>query len=70
MNLFDVLCSGKRDIAEENMSALFGWMLDPGQSHGWGNLFLVEFLRSVDEDKFESFIQLLPSQVSYRSEVS
>jgi hypothetical protein len=67
MNLFDVLYSGKRDITEENMSALLGWMLDPGQSHGWGNLFLAEFLRAIDEKRFESFIAQLPSQVSYKS---
>lgn len=66
MNLFDVLYSGKRDVTEENMSALLGWMLDPGQSHGWGNLFLIEFLQAIDEKKFESFICQLPSRVSYK----
>lgn len=67
MNLFDILYSGKRDITEENTSAMLGWMLDPGQSHGWGSMFLERFLQMVDEDLFKSFSSSFSSQVGYRT---
>ena len=66
MHIFDVLFGGKRRITEENVSAFLAWMLDPGQSHGWGGLFLSKFLRAVDQSAFEVFLRSLSGGAVYR----
>lgn len=66
MNLLDILSAGKRDLNEENVSSFMAWLLDPGQSHGCGVLFLKHLLNTIDKEKFEFFTENIFNTVSYR----
>lgn len=66
MNLLDILSAGKRDLNEENVSSFLAWLLDPGQSHGCGPLFLKRLLQIIDDEKFEPWIVGLVNTVDYR----
>ncbi len=66
MNLLDILSAGKRDLNEENVSSFMAWLLDPGQSHGCGALFLKHLLNTIDKQKFEIWTERLVNTVSYR----
>lgn len=68
MNLFDILSAGKQKLNEENVSALLAWLLDPGQSHGRGSLFLKRFLRLVEPSQFEPWFDGLNDSVAYRTQ--
>jgi hypothetical protein len=45
MNIFTVLSQGKGRLDEENLSAFFGFLLNPVQTHGLGDTFLKHFLK-------------------------
>ncbi len=66
MNLLDILSAGKRGLNEENVSSFLAWLLDPGQSHGCGALFLKRLLEIIDKDKFSIWTEKLINTVSYR----
>ncbi len=66
MNLFDVLSAGKRSLNEESVSSLLAWLLDPGQSHGCGPLFLRRLLNEVDKNAFSYWADQLSHTIAYR----
>jgi PD-(D/E)XK nuclease superfamily len=66
MNLLDILSAGKRDLNEENVSSFLAWLLDPGQSHGCGSLFLKHLLQIMDVKKFDFWIAGLVNAIAYR----
>ena len=66
MNLLDILSAGKRDLNEENVSSFLAWLLDPGQSHGCGSLFLKHLLQIINDKKFEPWITGPINVVAYR----
>lgn len=55
MNIFSVLSQGKGRLDEENLSAMLGYLLNPKGSHGFGDLFLREFLSTVSNLANPSF---------------
>lgn len=64
--MLDILSAGKRDLNEENVSSLLAWLLDPGQSHGCGSLFLTRLLRMLDDRVFEPWISGFGNSIAYR----
>ena len=51
MNIFNALSQGKGKLNEENLSAMFGFLLNPNNEHGLGDLFLKRFLKLISSDK-------------------
>lgn len=49
MNIFTVLSQGNGRLDEENISAMLGFLLNPNNSHGLGDLFLREFLKLISD---------------------
>lgn len=66
MNLFDVLSAGKHSLSEENVSSFLAWLLDPGQSHGCGPLFLRRLLNEIDKSAFSYWTNQLSHAIAYR----
>ncbi|MCX6186488.1 MAG: PD-(D/E)XK nuclease family protein, partial [Bacteroidetes bacterium] len=55
MNIFKVLANGDGNINEANVSAFFGYLLNPNEDHGLGYVFLEKVLNSVvDKDNFNA----------------
>ena len=48
---FNTLAVLRHGTHEKNLSNLFAWMLDPNESHGFGNLFLDIFVKQVNADR-------------------
>lgn len=46
-NLFDVLKISRAEIRHSNM---LGWMLDPNENHGFGDMFLKEIIQRLTEN--------------------
>jgi len=55
MNIFKILANGDGTINEANISAFFGYLLDPYQDHGLGFEFLERFLERIFEEQEEEF---------------
>ena len=63
MNIFTVLSQGKGKLNEENMSAMLGFLLSPSQTHGFGDIFLRQFLNIVaekceDNNRFDNVLNI------------
>lgn len=54
MNIFKVLGNGDGRINEPNISAFLGYLLDPYQDHGLGDLFLYRFLSQTTGEEFNT----------------
>lgn len=66
MNIFHVLSQGKSRLHEPSMSAMLGYLLDSNKDHGLGDAVVREFLRTVDESRFDKILSMefIDSQVS------
>lgn len=49
MNVFEVLSQGKSRLHEPSVSAMLGYLLNPNENHGIGDLFLRNFLAMLDK---------------------
>ncbi|MBR1604845.1 MAG: PD-(D/E)XK nuclease family protein [Alphaproteobacteria bacterium] len=49
MNIFKALSQGKGAVNEENTSSFLAYLLNPNEDHGLGNVFLCEFLTSLEQ---------------------
>ena len=67
MNLFDVI-SGNRKLQEEHVTAVLAWLLDPGQSHGCGSLFLKRLLAEIDAAQFDVYLDGIRDTVDLRQQ--
>ena len=47
-NIFQILNISRAEIRHSNFLA---WLLDPNETHGLGNLFLIKFLRELTTSK-------------------
>lgn len=57
MNIFSVLSTGKSNINEPSISAMFGYLLNPNQDHGLGRKVINNFLKLSNVNKtYANFI--------------
>lgn len=57
MNIFDVLSTGKSNLHEPSISAMFAYLLNPNQDHGLGRIVVDNFLKLANKDRiYNSFI--------------
>jgi hypothetical protein len=57
MNIFSVLSTGKSNLHEPSMSAMFAYLLNPNQDHGLGRKFINNFLELANHNKiYDKFI--------------
>jgi hypothetical protein len=57
MNIFSVLSTGKSNLHEPSMSAMFAYLLNPNQDHGLGRKVINNFLELANHNKiYEKFI--------------
>lgn len=71
MNIFTVLSQGKGNLNEENLSAMLGFLLSPTQTHGFGDIFLKQFLNIVAHESGDSnrFNNVLNSGKTLKADV-
>lgn len=48
MNIFEVLSQGKSRLHEPSVSAMLGYLMNPMENHGLGDIFIREFLKMLD----------------------
>ncbi|MBU2916849.1 PD-(D/E)XK nuclease family protein [Psychrosphaera sp. F3M07] len=66
MNIFQVLSQGKSRLHEPSMSAMLGYLLDSNKDHGLGDAFVREFLKLLNEERFNDILkdEFIDAQVS------
>jgi len=65
MNIFEVLSQGKSRLHEPSVSAMLGYLLNPMENHGLGDIFIREFLKMLDENSMQKHFGKVLSK-SYR----
>jgi hypothetical protein len=73
MNVFSVLSTGKSNLHEPSISAMFAYLLNPNQDHGLGRKVINNFLELANHNKiYDEFIENknikfeIDLEVSYR----
>lgn len=57
MNIFNVLSTGKSNLHEPSISAMFAYLLNPNQNHGLGRIVIDNFLKLANKDSiYNGFI--------------